>query len=68
MKRIFLYVFVVSSSAAVMGCDMRANVQSESRQSAPAVRSMSIAGMPVHEKDFKLEPLLANNTQLKQNQ
>ncbi|MCU4481128.1 NF038215 family lipoprotein [Acinetobacter ursingii] len=68
MKRMFLYVLVVSSSVAVMGCDMRAKVQNESIQSSTSARSMSIAGMPVYDKDFKLAPLLANDTHLKQNQ
>ncbi|BBF76201.1 hypothetical protein J500_3051 [Acinetobacter sp. 479375] len=47
---------------------MRAKVQSESIQSSTSARSMSIAGMPVYDKDFKLAPLLANDTHLKQNQ
>ncbi|MBJ9985988.1 hypothetical protein IAE19_11135 [Acinetobacter sp. S40] len=61
MKRIFLYVFVVSSGAGLMGCDFKDNVQPPK-----AARSMSIAGMPVYEKDFKLQPLLANNIEVKE--
>ncbi|MPW45217.1 NF038215 family lipoprotein [Acinetobacter guerrae] len=64
MKRMFLYGLLMSSCFSLMGCD----VKKDHVQPPKTVRSISIAGMPVYEKDFKLEPLLANDTQINQNQ
>ena len=68
MKRIFLYALVISSGVVLVGCDVKTTVQKESIQPVQSTRSMSIVGMPVYEKDFRLQPLLADNTQIKQPQ
>ena len=60
MKRILLYVLLLSSGMGLMGCDFKNDVQPPK-----AARSMSIAGVPVYEKDFKLQPLSANNAEIK---
>ncbi|WP_130804613.1 NF038215 family lipoprotein [Acinetobacter ihumii] len=49
MKRIFLYALSISLGIVLFGCDAQ-----EDYRVPKTTRSMSIAGMPVYEKDFAL--------------
>ena len=60
-NRMVLYSLLIISGV-LLGCD------DKDTQVPKTTRSISIAGMPVYEKDFRLQPLLADNTQIQQKQ
>lgn len=59
MNRMLLFVVLASSGICLMGCDLKDDVPPPK-----TTRSMSIAGMPVYEKDFRLPPILAQQVEM----